>query len=115
MRLKLSIITMSWHNAVTIDLIRHAVRRDIFPSRGRLWLVRNCKSLPPLIRHGLRHATFPQGKAILRRVGTLLRHPTVHPLNHGVAVTAPPTRREPFLCLNSAKTPEGVLRCWCIF
>ena len=71
--------------------------------------------LPPLIRHGLRHATFPQGKAILRRVGTLLRHPTVHPLNHGVAVTAPPTRREPFLCLNSAKTPEGVLRCWCIF
>ena len=37
--------------------------------------------LPPLIRHGLRHATFPQGKAILRRVGTLLRHPTVHPLS----------------------------------
>ena len=63
--------------------------------------------LPPLIRHGLRHATFPQGKAILRRVGTLLRHPTVHPLSHGVAVTAPPTRWEPFLCLNSAKTPEG--------
>ena len=27
-------------------------------------MVRNCKPLPPLIRHGLRHATFPQGKAI---------------------------------------------------
>ena len=50
MRSKLSIITMSWYNAVTIDLIRHAVRRDTFPSRGRLWLVRNCKFLPPLIR-----------------------------------------------------------------
>ena len=66
MRSKLSIITMSWYNAVTIDLIRHAVRRDTFPSRGRLWLVRNFKFLPPLIRHGLRHATFPQGKADLR-------------------------------------------------
>ena len=70
MRSKLSIITMSWYNAVTIDLIRHAVRRDTFPSRGRLWLERNCKSLPPLIRHGLRHATFPQGKALLRRTDT---------------------------------------------
>ena len=26
-------------------------------------------------------ATFPQGKASLRRVGTLLRHPIVHPLS----------------------------------
>ena len=82
MRSKLSIITMSWYNAVTIDLIRHAVRRDTFPSRGRLWLVRNCKSLPPLIRHGLRHATFPQGKAYASpvsaqeiRVGGACRRP----------------------------------------
>ena len=32
-------ITMSWYYAVTFDLIRHAIRRDTFPSRGRLWTV----------------------------------------------------------------------------
>ena len=36
--------------------------------------------LPPLIRHGLRHATFPQGKADLRGAVTLLPRPTIHPL-----------------------------------
>ena len=38
MRSKLKIITMRWHDDVTFDLIRHAIRRDTFPSRGRLFL-----------------------------------------------------------------------------
>ena len=38
MRSKLSIFTMGWYDAVTFDLIRHAKRRDTFPSRGRLFL-----------------------------------------------------------------------------
>ena len=29
---------MGWYDAVTFDLIRHAKRRDTFPSRGRLFL-----------------------------------------------------------------------------
>ena len=40
MRSKLSIFTMGWYDAVTFDLIRHAKRRDTFPSRGRLSLRR---------------------------------------------------------------------------
>ena len=43
MRSKLSIFTMGWYDAVTFDLIRHAKRRDTFPSRGRLslrWFLR---------------------------------------------------------------------------
>ena len=39
MRSKLTIITMGWYNAFTFDLIRHAIRRDTFPSRGRLFSV----------------------------------------------------------------------------
>ena len=35
MRSKLKIITMGWYDAVTFDLIRHAIGRDTFPSRGR--------------------------------------------------------------------------------
>ena len=68
MRSKLSIFTMGWYDAVTFDLIRHAKRRDTFPSRGRLSLRRvlrieferigacrrpstqNRYCLPPLIR-----------------------------------------------------------------
>ena len=38
MRSKLAIITIGWYDAVTFDLIRHAKRRDTFPSRGRLFL-----------------------------------------------------------------------------
>ena len=38
MRSKLPIITIGWYDTVTFDLIRHAKRRDTFPSRGRLFL-----------------------------------------------------------------------------
>ena len=44
--------------------------------------------VPPLIRHGLRHATFPQGKAILRIAGRFSGSRRLRPLSHGVAVTA---------------------------
>ena len=67
MRSKLSIITAGWYYAVNFDLIRHARRRDTFPSRGRLWPVLRRQPLPPLIRPPVRVATFPQGKALLRR------------------------------------------------
>ena len=45
-----------------------------------LHAITNC--VPPLIRSGLSRTTFPQGKASLKRVGTFLRRPTVHPLSH---------------------------------
>ena len=35
MRSKLPIITIGWYKLATFDLIRHAERRDTFPSRGR--------------------------------------------------------------------------------
>ena len=41
-------------------------------------------------------ATFPQGKASLRRVGTLLRHPIVHPLSQSFGLTAPPAQESLF-------------------
>ena len=37
MRSKLLIITMSWYDAVTFDLIRSGLSRTTFPSRGRLF------------------------------------------------------------------------------
>ena len=52
------------------DLRPHPSRaraRDTFPSRGRLWPVLRRQPLPPLIRPPVRVATFPQGKALLRR------------------------------------------------
>ena len=39
----------------------------------------------------------PPGEGIPQRDGTLLRRPTVHPLSHGVAVTAPPAQGSLFL------------------
>ena len=39
MRSKLKIIALSWCKIATFDLIRHAIRRDTFPSRGRLFSV----------------------------------------------------------------------------
>ena len=39
MRSKLSTITIGWYKTATFDLIRHAKRRDTFPSRGRLFSV----------------------------------------------------------------------------
>ena len=39
MRSKQPMIAISWYDAVTFDLIRHAIRRDTFPSRGRLFSV----------------------------------------------------------------------------
>ena len=44
----------------------------------------------------LRKATFPQGKAFLRRVGTLLHRPTVHPLSHGLRHDSSPYTGEPY-------------------
>ena len=44
-----------------------------------------CKPLAPTAPHPagiMIPATFPQGKASLKRVGTLLQPPTVHPLRH---------------------------------
>ena len=50
MRSKRSTITMGRYKIATFDLIRHAERRDTFPSRGRLWPVLRWQPLPPLIR-----------------------------------------------------------------
>ena len=50
MRSKRSTITMGRYKIATFDLIRHAERRDTFPSRGRLWSVLRWQPLPPLIR-----------------------------------------------------------------
>ena len=97
MRSKLPIIAISWYYAATFGLIRHAKRRLPSPPGEGKRLARsayrirrigacrrrytqNRKCVPPLIRSGLSRTTFPQGKAFLRRVGTLLQHPTVHPL-----------------------------------
>ena len=97
MRSKLPIIAISWYYAATFGLIRHAKRRLLSPPGEGKRLARsayrirrigacrrrytqNRKCVPPLIRSGLSRTTFPQGKAFLRRVGTLLQHPTVHPL-----------------------------------
>ena len=96
MRSKLPIIAISWYYAATFGLIRHAKRRLPPPPGEGKRLARsayrirrigacrrytqNRKCVPPLIRSGLSRTTFPQGKAFLRRVDTLLQHPTVHPL-----------------------------------
>ena len=58
MRSKLSIFTMGWYDAVTFDLIRHAKRRDTFPSRGR-----------PFLCPGRRSADFCRSDIVTRRTG----------------------------------------------
>ena len=60
MRSKLSIFTMGWYDAVTFDLIRHAKRRDTFPSRGRL-------SLRRVLRIEFERAGHAHAPTVLRR------------------------------------------------
>ena len=97
MRSKLKIITMSWWKAVTFDLIRHGLR-PVTPSPPGEGFGR-CFVLIPTTPHpaGIAiPATFPQGKASLRWVGTLTisnRTPPPSP-----SVTPPPTRREATPC-----------------
>ena len=61
MRSKLKIITRSWYKPATFDLIRHAKRRDTFPSRGRLFSV---PSVPAPIFAAL--ALLPGGRGMPR-------------------------------------------------
>ena len=56
MRSKLPIITIGWYDTVTFDLIRHAKRRDTFPSRGRLFSV-------PAVPTSIYTAQMPQDSA----------------------------------------------------
>ena len=60
------------------------------PLRGRQEIVQTVSPYRP--SSGPFGATFPQGKASLRRVGTLLRRPTIHPLSLPAGQTAPPTQ-----------------------
>ena len=82
MRSKRSFITMSRYKIATFDLIRHAFGVTPSPQGEGFGL---CKPATPTAPHPSRakaRATFPQGKAALRRVGSLLQNPTVHPLRH---------------------------------
>ena len=80
MRSKRSFITMSRYKIATFDLIRHAFGVTPSPQGEGFGL---CKPATPTAPHPSRakaRATFPQGKAALRRVGSLPQNPTVHPL-----------------------------------
>ena len=58
-----------------------------------------CEPLAPTAPHPagiMIPATFPQGKASLRRVGTLLPRPTVHPLSLPLQAASSPYTGEPY-------------------
>ena len=58
-----------------------------------------CKPSAPTAPHPagiMIPATFPQGKASLRRVGTLLQPPTVHPLSLPLQADSSPYTGEPY-------------------
>ena len=68
MRSKLPIITIGWYDTVTFDLIRHAKRRDTFPSRGRLFF-RLAGTSPEKSRSNTHLSlTFPVGKVTIDSV-----------------------------------------------
>ena len=97
MRSKLSTITIGWYKTATFDLIRHAKRRDTFPSRGRLWPVRIGSPYRP--SSGRFAATFPQGKASLRRTARFYVVQLYTPSGCPKGQPPPPTRREAYATL----------------
>ena len=67
-----------------------------------------CGYLRPHPSRAVARATFPQGKANLRRVGSLLLRPTVHPLSQSCGLTAPPTQGSHWSVLRRRPLPPHI-------